>query len=72
MTKTTSLTRFADQFREPHPQHAWDAGKRAWQDHAIVCISLEEAEKRLGWSTARQLRNIGEQAFGKRFSGSKN
>lgn len=62
----TSLTRFANGMQEPDSDRAWQETREAWHTHGIVCISLKEAETRLGWSTARQLRTIGEQAFGKR------
>lgn len=65
----TSLTPFAPRMQEPDADRAWDECRQAWINHGIVCISLSQAEERLGWAAAKQLRLLGEQAFGKRFGG---
>jgi hypothetical protein len=60
------LGKFASSMREPNPQEAFEACRKAFHENGVVCLSLEEAERRLGWAAARQLRNLGEQAFGRR------
>lgn len=61
----SSLRMLQDIAREPDPARSFAAQREAFHKHGVVCLSLEEAERRLGWAAARQLRNIGEQAFGK-------
>jgi hypothetical protein len=65
MTRS-SLASIAHLAQEADPARSFELQREAFQKHGIVCVSLAEADTRLGWSGARQLRNIGEQLFGKR------
>lgn len=62
----TSLTRYAPLMRDPDPVRGRETCREAFHKDGIVCISLSEMEERHGWAAARQLRNLGEQFFGKR------
>ena len=64
--KRTSLTRFAPLMQEPDPQRARDLGEAAFHGEGIICVSLADMEARCGWLAAKQLRQLGEQYFGKR------
>jgi len=66
MSSRTSLTAYAASMREPDPAIAFDLGKEAFHRDGIVCIPLAAMEARAGWVAARNLRNLGEQYFGKR------
>lgn len=61
----TSLTRFAPLMRDPDPIRSFTTAKDAFHKEGIVLIKLEDMERLHGWSAARQLRNLGEQYFGK-------
>lgn len=61
----TSLTRYSTLMEEPDPKRGFDACRRAFHKDGIVCISLKELEAKCGWVAARNLRNLGEQYFGK-------
>lgn len=61
----TSLTRFAPLMRDPDPERSFATAKEAFHKEGIVLITLKDMEDRHGWSAARQLRNLGEQYFGK-------
>lgn len=64
--RRTSLTRYAHLMQEPDPQRAKDLGEAAFHGEGIVCIPLAAMEARCGWLAAKQLRQLGEQYFGKR------
>lgn len=64
--KRTSLTRFAPLMQEPDPERARDLGEAAFHRDGVVCIPLQAMEDRCGWLAAKQLRQLGEQYFGKR------
>lgn len=61
----TSLTRYAPLMRDPDPERSFKTAKEAFHKDGIVLIKLEDMERLHGWSAARQLRNLGEQYFGK-------
>lgn len=62
----TSLTRYAPLMQEPDPARARELGLEAFHKDGIVCVKLSEMESRCGWLAAKQLRQLGEQYFGKR------
>lgn len=63
---STSLTKYAPLMREPDPVASHDLRADAFHREGIVCITLKEMEERCGWVAARQLRNLGEQMFGRK------
>lgn len=52
--------------REPDPARSFALAREAFHREGVVCISLKAMEARAGWAAARNLRNLGEQYFGKR------
>jgi len=62
----TSLTPYAKSMQDADPRKAFELGQEAYRRDGIVCIPLAALEARCGWSAARQLRNLGDQYFGKR------
>ena len=66
MTGRTSLTPYAESMRDPDPKQAFERCREAFHRDGIVCISLAALEARCGWVAARNLRNLGDQYFGKR------
>lgn len=62
----TSLTPYAKSMQDADPRKAFELGKEAFHRDGVVCIPLSALEARCGWAAARQLRNLGDQYFGKR------
>jgi hypothetical protein len=56
----------ANLFQDPDPQRAFELARDAFHRHGIVCIPIAAMEAKAGWVAARNLRNLGEQYFGKR------
>lgn len=65
MAGRSNLTKWAPLMREPDPVRARELGHEAFHRDGIVCISLEEMERRCGWLAAKHLRLLGEQYLGK-------
>lgn len=66
MTLRSSLAPFAGQSREPDPDTAWRAAKRAWHEHGFALLNPDEVERRFGWVAGQEARNLAEMCFGKR------
>lgn len=60
------LGKYSHLWREPDPVASHDLRAEAFHKEGIVCISLAEMEEKHGWVAARQLRQLGEQRFGKK------
>lgn len=65
MTRT-SLTPYAATMRDPDPEESFKKCRDAFHSDGVVCIRLSDMEAKQGWVAARNLRNLGEQYFGKR------
>lgn len=61
----TSLTRYSTLMEEPDPARSYAKCREAFHKGGVVCISLKDLEAKCGWVAARNLRNLGEQYFGK-------
>lgn len=61
----TSLTAFANSMQDEDPVRSFEMCRDAFRKAGVVCIRLRDMEDRHGWAAARQLRNLGEQYFGK-------
>lgn len=61
----TSLTAYAPLMADPNPDEALRKCRAAFHKDGVVCISLAAMEEKCGWSAARNLRNLGDQFFGK-------
>lgn len=65
MTRTTSLTKYADSMRDPDPSGARRLAARKWHEDGSIVLLAEDVE-RLGWEDRDLVRAIAAKIYGQR------